>query len=134
MSYFRFDAGPSLFTMPQYVDELFCLAGKNPQDYFQHEKLDTICNYFYEDGNLIHAFADPLKFSEEIAEKTNGSTDFVLDFLNKSRDIYEITNPVFLQYMFISVPKAILKMLRKVPKTGLLRSMFLRIPARIGMN
>ena len=24
---FRFDAGPSLFTMPQYVDELFKLGG-----------------------------------------------------------------------------------------------------------
>ncbi|MBC7418676.1 MAG: NAD(P)-binding protein, partial [Pedobacter sp.] len=25
---FRFDTGPSLFTMPHYVDELFILAGK----------------------------------------------------------------------------------------------------------
>lgn len=94
---FRFDAGPSLFTMPQYVDELFRLAGRNPMDYFQYEKLDTICNYFYEDGTRIHAFADPVKFSEEIEEKTNDSADSVIDFLNKSRDIYEITNPVFLQ-------------------------------------
>jgi len=94
---FRFDAGPSLFTMPQYVDELFSLAGKNPSDYFQYEKLETICNYFYEDGTRIHAFADPVKFSDEIADKTHDSADSVLDFLNKSRDIYEITNPVFLQ-------------------------------------
>jgi len=94
---FRFDAGPSLFTMPQYVDELFRLAGKNPQDYFQYEKLDTICNYFYEDGTRIHAFADPQKFSKEIADKTNDSADSILDFLKKSKDIYEITNPVFLQ-------------------------------------
>jgi len=26
---YRFDAGPSLFTMPQFVEELFLLAGKN---------------------------------------------------------------------------------------------------------
>lgn len=25
---YRFDAGPSLFTMPQFVEELFSLAGK----------------------------------------------------------------------------------------------------------
>jgi phytoene dehydrogenase-like protein len=25
---YRFDAGPSLFTMPNFVDELFQLAGK----------------------------------------------------------------------------------------------------------
>ena len=34
---YRFDAGPSLFTMPQYVDDLFRLAGEEPLDYFQYE-------------------------------------------------------------------------------------------------
>ena len=29
---FRFDAGPSLFTMPQYVDELFEISGENPKN------------------------------------------------------------------------------------------------------
>ena len=94
---FRFDAGPSLFTMPQYVDELFLLAGKNPHDYFQYQKLETICNYFYEDGTRIHAFADPLKFAQEIENKTTDSANSVIAYLNKSREIYEITNPVFLQ-------------------------------------
>ena len=36
---FRFDAGPSLFTMPQYVEELFRLHGKNPTDYFEYEQM-----------------------------------------------------------------------------------------------
>ena len=30
---FRFDAGPSLFTMPHLVDELFELHNLNPRDY-----------------------------------------------------------------------------------------------------
>ena len=34
---FRFDAGPSLFTMPQLVDELFLLAGKVPKQYFRYQ-------------------------------------------------------------------------------------------------
>ena len=42
---YRFDAGPSLFTMPQYVDELFLLAGKNVKDYFTYQKLDEV-HYF----------------------------------------------------------------------------------------
>ncbi|MDB5159395.1 MAG: phytoene dehydrogenase, partial [Mucilaginibacter sp.] len=37
---FRFDAGPSLLTMPDYIDELFKLAGKDPSNYFQYKKLD----------------------------------------------------------------------------------------------
>jgi diapolycopene oxygenase len=33
---YRFDAGPSLFTLPHLVDELFVLAGKNPRAYFNY--------------------------------------------------------------------------------------------------
>ena len=29
---FRFDAGPSLFTMPQFVEELFEICGENPKE------------------------------------------------------------------------------------------------------
>lgn len=94
---FRFDMGPSLFTMPQYVDELFTLAGKNPSDYFKYEKLDIVCNYFYEDGTRISAFADRNKFAEEIATKTEDSAESIIQFLENSKNIYEITNSVFLQ-------------------------------------
>jgi phytoene dehydrogenase-like protein len=43
---FRFDAGPSLFTMPHFVDELFELFGLHPQDYFKYNSKENICNYF----------------------------------------------------------------------------------------
>jgi len=94
---FRFDAGPSLFTMPQYVDELFELAGKNPQDYFQYEALDEICRYFYEDGLKLTAHADLNKFADEIEQKTSSSANEVHQFLNKSKIIYEVTHKVFLE-------------------------------------
>ena len=44
---YRFDLGPSLFTMPQYVDELFVLAGEDPRMHFQYHLLPVICNYFW---------------------------------------------------------------------------------------
>ena len=44
---FRFDAGPSLFTLPKQVDELFELAGENPRDYFNYERLPVACHYFW---------------------------------------------------------------------------------------
>lgn len=94
---FRFDAGPSLFTMPQYVDELFRLAGKNPEDYFRYKRLDTICRYFYEDGTRLNAYSDRNKFASEIEKNTADSAASVIDFLDKSEKIYQITNPVFLQ-------------------------------------
>ncbi|PWS27363.1 phytoene desaturase [Pedobacter yonginense] len=94
---FRFDAGPSLFTMPQYVDELFKLAGKNPSDYFKYEKLDEICRYFYEDGLEITASADLNKFAHEVETKTNSTAQEVNTLLKKSETIYEVTNRVFLE-------------------------------------
>jgi phytoene desaturase len=94
---YRFDAGPSLFTMPQYVNELFELAGKTPSDYFKYQKLDVVCRYFYEDGTRLKAYADTTKFAEEIANNTSEPAAAVLKYLANSRDIYTITNHVFLE-------------------------------------
>ncbi|MXV51112.1 phytoene desaturase [Pedobacter sp. HMF7647] len=94
---YRFDAGPSLFTMPQYVDELFLLAGKNPRQYFNYTKLEVVCNYFYEDGTMISAFSDQEKLAGEIAAKTSDTTESVNRFLKNSARIYSITNHVFLE-------------------------------------
>ena len=94
---FRFDAGPSLFTMPQYVDELFSLAGKNPKDEFTYEKLETVCRYFYEDGTRINAWANRDKLAEEIALKTKDPASSVHQFLDYSAQIYDITHAIFLE-------------------------------------
>lgn len=94
---FRFDAGPSLFTMPQYVDELFELAGKNPIDYFKYERLDEICRYFYEDGLKLTASSDLNKFTNEIEAKTNSKAKEVNAYLKKSEIIYKVTHKVFLE-------------------------------------
>ena len=41
---YRFDAGPSLFTMPHFVEELFELCDEDPQMHFEYKKkkLDVI--------------------------------------------------------------------------------------------
>jgi phytoene desaturase len=94
---FRFDAGPSLFTMPQYVDELFKLAGEDPRAFFNYEKLETVCKYFYEDGTRISASSDRNKFAVEIEKNTIDTAVSVNKFLDRSKRIYDITNPVFLE-------------------------------------
>jgi phytoene desaturase len=94
---YRFDAGPSLFTMPQYVDELFELAGKNPSDYFRYQKLDPVCKYFYEDGTRLAAYADAAKFGDEIQQQTGEPAEAVNNYLENSSQIYNITSHVFLE-------------------------------------
>jgi phytoene desaturase len=94
---FRFDAGPSLLTMPQYIDELFTLAGKQSSDYFNYQKLDVVCNYFYDDGSHIKAYADEDKFAEEVSNITGEPASSIKRYANNSRKIYNITNHVFLE-------------------------------------
>jgi len=94
---YRFDAGPSLFTMPHYVDELFTLAGKNPKDYFKYQKLDVVCHYFWEDGTRLHAHADENLFAQEVEEKLKIPGKRLLHSLEDSREKYEKTGRIFLE-------------------------------------
>ncbi|MCC8410350.1 phytoene desaturase [Mucilaginibacter sp. UR6-1] len=94
---YRFDAGPSLFTMPQYIDELFVLAGKDPRRYFNYQQLDTVCNYFYEDGTRLSAYADSGKFVDELSARTGEQAANIRKYAANSRRIYDITNHVFLE-------------------------------------
>lgn len=93
---YRFDAGPSLFTMPQYVDALFELSDKDPRDFFNYKKLNTVCNYFYEDGLRLSTYADVQRFAQEVEEKTQDDAETILKFLAKSQQKYELTADVFL--------------------------------------
>jgi len=93
---FRFDTGPSMFTLPGLVDELFSLAGKNPENYFRYRLLESSCRYFWEDGTVVNAWKEPEQFAEEVSTNTNVEKDNILAFLKKSRRLYDITHEVFL--------------------------------------
>ncbi len=68
---FRFDAGPSLFTMPELVDDLMALQPAAKHIPFKYEKLDEACRYFWDDGKQLTAYTNPQKFGEEV-EKVFG--------------------------------------------------------------
>lgn len=94
---YRFDAGPSLFTMPQYVEELFTLCGEDITQNFPYTRLNSICNYFFEGGTELTAHAQPEQFAAEIEEKTDDNAESVIAFLNQSKKIYEVTKGLFLE-------------------------------------
>lgn len=93
---FRFDAGPSLFTLPKQVDELFELAGENPRDSFNYKQLQVVCNYFWDDGTRISAKADEREFASDVEAIIGVKAQLVSNYLSKSKFIYSITAPVFL--------------------------------------
>ncbi|MCF8410897.1 MAG: phytoene desaturase [Crocinitomicaceae bacterium] len=94
---YRFDAGPSLFTMPHYVDELFQLFDKNPSDYFQYVTNDVACHYFFPDGTFLPFFADTKKTVETVEKTLNITGTPLLNHFKKSEYIYDKTHSVFLE-------------------------------------
>jgi len=63
---------------------------------FAYKRLETITNYFYEDGTCLTAFSDPDKFAKELNEKLGESEKAVLAHLKKSKFYYHTTADLFL--------------------------------------
>ncbi|WP_426489756.1 1-hydroxycarotenoid 3,4-desaturase CrtD [Hymenobacter sp. 102] len=127
---YRFDGGPSLFTLPHLVDELFQLAGRQPRDYFRYQRLDPITQYFFADGTRLTAWADEKRFAQEVEQKLQVPAAEVLQFLRRSGRAYEATAGTFLQK---SLHKAatylspeVLKALAALPQLGLTSTMHQR--------
>ena len=77
---YRFDMGPSVFTMPEYVDELISLSGKNPRDYFNYIPLDPVYRYFFEDGAVMDAYHGKEKYAEGMASKIKDKKEDINKF------------------------------------------------------
>ena len=93
---YRYDTGPSLFTMPQYVNELLSIDGKSDVD-FKYMELQSICNYFWEDGTRMKATKDIEQLKEEFLKQLGEPNENIEDFLTDSKTKFEITNHVFLE-------------------------------------
>lgn len=121
---FRFDMGPSLFTMPQLVEELFELAGKTPKDYFQYHTHDEVCRYFWLDGKCLTLYPSVDRNVEAITTvfgKESGRR--VRKYFDDARKKFELTAPFFLES---SLHKAktflsprVLKVVSEIPRLGL---------------
>ena len=93
---FRFDTGPSLFTLPELCDELFELFGKNPRDYFTYKKLENSCRYFFHDGTIVNAWADIDSFAKEIHHVLGEPKQNLKNYLERYKKLYKVASPVFL--------------------------------------
>ena len=94
---FRFDAGPSLFTMPWLVDELFELYDLNPKDFFVYKSKEVVCNYFWEDGTEFSVNADQETFVKEAAQVFETKPEIISKYLKNSKEKYDLTASLFLE-------------------------------------
>jgi phytoene desaturase len=124
---FRFDAGPSLFTLPQLVLELYDIAKQNKSN-FEYLQLEKACNYFYEDGTQFTAYHKPEKMANELNKKlglTNPKPFF--QYLKNAEFRYKTTTPIFIESSLNKVKNflnlATLKGILSIPKLNLFNSM-----------
>jgi phytoene desaturase len=94
---YRFDAGPSLFTLPHLIDELFELFGENPRDHFDYEQKRTVCNYFWDDGDHFSVSANESVFIEQASSHFGEPKKRLKNYLLKNRDKYHLTAPLFIE-------------------------------------
>ncbi|MBS1636652.1 MAG: phytoene desaturase [Bacteroidetes bacterium] len=92
---YRFDMGPSVFTLPELIDELTAVSGIHQP--FQYISLPSICNYFYEDGTRLKAYPDKEKFAAEVAEKLGESKESVYKQLRFSGLLYTMLSDIFMR-------------------------------------
>lgn len=93
---YRFDAGPSLFTFPELVDEIFSLAGEAAGDHFSYKQLDEVCRYFYEDGTRFVLPADKTSLVDVLHEKLGESKESINRALNNSKTLYDFLGEMFM--------------------------------------
>lgn len=93
---YRFDGGPSLFTQPEYMDELFRLAGKNSTDYFRYKKMEESCRYFWSDDTRFTASARLEDFEKNVEEALGTEVGQIKQYLRHSEWKYDKVGRIFL--------------------------------------
>jgi phytoene desaturase len=124
---YRFDAGPSLFTLPYLVDDIFQVAGRNPRGYFNYSRMEVCCQYFFEDCTQLTAYADRNQLVKEIKEKLGVDPAVVDRYLDRSKETYESAGKIFLENSlhrlgtWLSWP--VVKALSKIHRYGIFSTM-----------
>lgn len=94
---YRFDLGPSLFTMPHLVTELFELYGIKTEEHFQFYRKSILCNYFWEDGKSFSVAANTKDFVKSASKAFDEEEEALFKYLEKNKDKYDLTANLFLE-------------------------------------
>ena len=96
MEGYRFDTGPSLFTMPEEVDALFRCCGEKMSDHLGYHNLEVLCHYFYPKGACIRMPAGEKAAAISLAQQTGEPLAHLSRFMRRSRRSYRYLSPLFL--------------------------------------
>jgi phytoene desaturase len=93
---FRFDKGPSLFTMPEWIDELRVISGYPEK--FSFIRSDENCRYFWSDGTKIILPHSPDEAIQILSQTLNEKETALREYFNDLNRKMEICRPVFMEH------------------------------------
>jgi phytoene desaturase len=86
---FTFDAGPTVITAPECLEELFSLSGRAMHDYIELIQLDPMYRLCWEDGYRLDYTADLERMREQIGRKSPADVVGYERFLKYSEAVFE---------------------------------------------
>jgi phytoene desaturase len=93
---YRFDTGPSLFTMPFLLEKLFEECGETLEEYLSWSELEPLCRYFYNDGVIFDNFTGRNATQEQIKGFAPADAAAYGQFLDHAEQLYNKTADAFL--------------------------------------
>lgn len=93
---YAFDTGPSLFTQPWQLEQLFSDCGKNLADYLTFSPLDISTHYFWEDGKTLPTYTNHDLLAAAIEQRLKVDPRPTLRHLALCRVAFEAIGSIFL--------------------------------------
>ena len=124
---YRFDTGPSLFTLPQVFRRVFQDVGEKLEDYLSLVPLEPICRYFYPDGTRLAGSSDPKRFGSEIEKNTMDTAAALEAYLRHAGRVYDAAAELFLWHSLHEASSYLsrkgLRAVRRLGRIDMLRSL-----------
>lgn len=86
---FTFDAGPTVITAPECLEELFTLSGRKMSDYIELMPVFPFYRLFWEDGYVFDYCNDMEGTLAQIQKKSPADADGYKRFLDYSREVFD---------------------------------------------
>ena len=118
---FRWDSGPSFFTDP---DELLDVFGSDNdrRQLFDYYELDEACRYFYEDGTVLRGYDTPENIALELERCFSERPSDIIAFLKEGSSILQGSGKLFTDHEWS---------LSKLARFTSLRKLFAQNPALV---
>ena len=94
---FKFNYGPQLLTLPNLIDDLFKIAGKDPRNHFNYIKKNIHCKYFWNNKKKFTAYSDKNMYYKELESEFNIDPETIKNYFDKCKEKYDLTYSVFLE-------------------------------------